>query len=247
MCSLLKHFFLLCSLLVLAACASPKVQHPQGSTQPLSVSLPEGFTEADRTTVEQRLGTILGSWPQRTRMSVVCRPQAFNPSTTLRGTWSDSISQASENGTSIGSSVGEVVDLLLLRFPLYKVTLGAAGFVTGGLGGTLVGPLIHGFNRAEEWKVRDYNFFAAVRIESAGKDPIEFVCFDKSNYPVAAPPDPVAVAQRQSKRRESLDGLLQSLTLQLRPEVVFKPTFPYLLNPSNAEPLSIQAAGLSTR
>jgi len=197
----------------LIGCSSPKFKHTIKQPQSLNLTLPDGFLELDKEEVEEQLKPLLTSWPTGTTISVSIQPLALDPRSTLKNTWSEAIGNSSEAGWNAGSTIGEIVDFLLLRMPLYRVTLGATGFVVGGVGGTLVGPLVHGYERLDSWNCREFNFIAGVRIEIPGKPLMNVLFFDKEHYPVKFPDKD---SERLKRRKESLAIFSSELAKHMR-------------------------------
>lgn len=200
-------------VIFLFGCSSPKFNHAINQRQALNLTLPDGFLEVDKEDVEQQLRPLLTSWPTGTTISVSIQPLALDPRSTLKNTWSEAIGNSSETGWNTGSAIGEIVDILLLRVPLYRVTLGATGFIVGGVGGTLVGPLVHGYERLDSWNSREFNFIAGVRIETPGKPLKNVLFFDKEHYPVKFQDNG---ADRAKHRKESLVMFSSELAKHLR-------------------------------
>ena len=202
-------------LFTFVGCSSPKADYPTKFVQSLAVSLPEGFSETDQHEAEQTIRQTLGSWPLGTTVSIAIQPLTIDPRASLKDTWSDSIGTGTEGGLKVGGGVGEVVDFLLLRAPVFKVALGASGFVIGAVGGTIIGPISYGFDRIETWNLREYNFIAAFKIDVPGKPAIKNIFIDRDHYPIKGPVNPKDKIQNYAKRKESLNVLLNVLTTEL--------------------------------
>ncbi len=209
-------FVLFAALLLMVGCAAPKLQYPAQALQPLAVTLPEGFSKPEREAAEAQLLPALEAWPQGTRISIHIQPMAVDPRLSLKDTWSHAIEVGTEGGWNVGSTAGGVVDLILLRAPCFTALVGATGFLVGGIGGVLFGPMQHQEAVEEARRAQDFNFIATMRIEVPGKPATQSYCFDAEHYPVKGPLDPKDPVQQQQKRRESLEGLLRELLKDLR-------------------------------